>query len=96
MVGRDALDEVAGRDVLDEVIGRDVLDEVVGRDALDEVAGRDVLDGVVGRDVLEVQRKRFDRNPVVRVHTMHLMFKWLELEREPTVAERKGQRKRRI
>ena len=31
-----------------------------------------------------------------RVHTMHLMFKWLELEREPTVAERKGQRKRRI
>ena len=28
-----------------------------------------------------------------RVHTMHLMFKWLELEREPTVAERKGQRK---
>ena len=39
--------------------------------------------------------------PLVRllsrfVQLMHLMFKWLELEREPTVAERKGQRKRRI
>ena len=55
-----------------------------------------MLDGGVGRDVLEVQRRRFGRNPIVRVHTMHLMFKWLELEREPTVAERKGQRKRRI
>ena len=90
VVGRDALDEVAGGDAIDEDVGRDILDEVVGRDALDEVSGRDVLDGVVGRDVLEMQRKRFDRNPVVRVHTMHLVFKWLELEHgaKPTPNEK--------